>query len=173
MSVHNNVQKTSINIWEIDVFLPKNSKYIGNQIFFGNCISININSNNSVRIIFQNRYVQDFSYQGFSRKIFAKYLQKKSRFWVSKISMITECNCFIKSPNSLESFYIILLGIVLFSLVLVFSLSSCYGQCYNWIKVFKNGPSDKAAGCVIQGLLIGILFYSVPHFDVIIWSVEK
>ena len=80
--------------------------------------------------------------------------------------MITECNCFIKSPNSLESFYIILLGIVLFSLVLVFSLSSCYGQCYNWIKVFKNGPSDKAAGCLIQGLLIGILFYSVPHFDV-------
>ena len=80
--------------------------------------------------------------------------------------MITECNCFIKSPNSLESFYIILLGTVLFSLVLVFSLSSCYGQCYNWIKVFKNGPSDKAAGCLIQGLLIGILFYSVPHFDV-------
>ena len=80
--------------------------------------------------------------------------------------MITECNYFIKSPNSLESFYIILLGIVLFSLVLVFSLSSCYGQCYNWIKVFKNGPSDKAAGCLIQGLLIGILFYSVPHFDV-------
>ena len=79
---------------------------------------------------------------------------------------MTECNCFIKSPNSLESFYIILLGIVLFSLVLIFTLSSCYGQCYNWIKVFKNGPSDKAAGCLIQGLLIGIMFYSFPHFDV-------
>ena len=122
--------------------MKKRSKYVGNRVFWK--LHFNKYKFKQFSMYYYLKSVcSGFFVPGFllchisslSRKIFRKYLQKNSRFWVSKISMITECNCFVKIAEFFEKlwYYPIRDSIVL--------LSACiWGlQCYNWYKVFKNG----------------------------------